>query len=76
MTEKVARMKTVDQCYSEIKKLDNCTAISSWFIRCLCKEGKVKHFMTGKKILVNYDDLLLYLNFGNSETANTTEEKK
>ena len=64
------RMKTVEQCHKEIKKLDPDTALSVWFIRCLCKENKVKHFMTGTKVLVNYDDLLNYLNFGFEETAN------
>lgn len=68
--EKIARMKTVEQSYNEIKKLDPETAISLWFIRCLCKENKVKHFMTGTKILVNYDDLLRYLNFNHEEITN------
>ena len=68
--EKIARMKTVEQCHKEIKKLDPDTALSVWFIRCLCKENKVKHFMTGTKVLVNYDDLLNYRNFGFEETAN------
>lgn len=71
--ESIARMKTVEQCLKEIKKLDPDTAITEWFIRCLCKDNKVKHFMTGKKILVNYDDLLKYLNFG-FEKENITEE--
>lgn len=62
--ETIARMKTVEQCFTEIKKLDPDTAISQWFIRCLCKENKVKHFLTGNKILVNYDNLLCYLNNG------------
>ena len=69
--EQIARMKTVEQCFAEIKKLDENTAITSWFIRCLCKENKVKHFMTGTKILVNYDDLLSYLNF---EKENENEQ--
>lgn len=59
----MTRVKTVEQSFAEIKKLDPDTAITSWFIRCLCKENKVKHFMSGTKILVNYDDLLVYLNF-------------
>ena len=60
----IARMKTVEQCFKEIKILDPETAVSSWFIRNLCKENKVKHFMTGTKILVNYDNLFDYLNNG------------
>ena len=62
MDYKISKMKTVKQCFEEIKKLDQETAITQWFIRCLCKENKVKHFMTGTKILVNFDDLINYLN--------------
>lgn len=62
----IAKMKTIDQCFKEIKNLDPDTAITSWFIRCLCKENKVKHFMSGTKILVNYDDLICYLNNGDN----------
>lgn len=62
MDYKISKMKTVKQCFEEIKKLDPQTAITQWFIRCLCKENKVKHFMTGTKILVNFDDLINYLN--------------
>ena len=71
--EKVARMKTIEQSYNEIKKLDPDSAISLWFIRCLCKENKVKHFMTGTKVLVNYDDLLRYLNFEFEVERNESE---
>lgn len=65
MDYKISKMKTVKQCFEEIKKLDTDTAITQWFIRCLCKDNKVKHFMTGTKILVNFDDLINYLNNGN-----------
>ena len=65
MNYTVSRMKTIKQSFEEIKKLDPDTAISQWFIRSLCKQEKVKHFMTGTKILVNFDDLINYLNFIN-----------
>ena len=58
----IPQMKTVQQCFQSIKMLDSETAITEWFIRSLCKDNKVKHFMSGNKILVNYDDLLKYLN--------------
>ena len=60
--ENIPKMKTVQQCFRSIKLLDSESAITEWFIRSLCKENKVKHFMSGNKILVNYDDLLKYLN--------------
>ena len=59
--EKLKRIRTIQQCLEEIKKLDPTTAITEWFIRQLCKQGKVNHFMSGSKVLVNYDDLLRYL---------------
>ena len=61
----IPKMKTVQQCFQSIKMLDSETAITEWFIRSLCKDNKVKHFMSGNKILVNYDDLLKYLNNSN-----------
>lgn len=73
MTETIVRMKTVEQSAKAIKELDPETAITEWFIRCLCKENKVKHFMTGTKILVNYDDLLRYLNNGFHNTVSNDE---
>lgn len=57
------RMRTVRQCLAELRGADPETAVTEWFIRCLCKDNKVKHFMTGTKILVNLDDLIRYLNF-------------
>lgn len=60
--ENIPKMKTVQQCFRCIKQLDSESAITEWFIRSLCKDNKVKHFMSGNKILVNYDDLLKYLN--------------
>ena len=59
----IIKMRTIKECAIEIKELDPASAITEWFIRALCKENKVKHFMTGKKVLVNFDDLISYLNF-------------
>ena len=61
--DKIARMKTVGNCHAEIKALDPKSDISEFFIRGLCLSGLVKHFKSGTKIYVNYDDLLRYLNF-------------
>lgn len=61
MQEKKPRIRTIQQCLSEIKSLDEETAITDNFIRGLCKGGQVKHFKSGSKYLVNLDDLLRYL---------------
>ena len=60
--EIIPKMKTIQQSFQAIKKIDSETAITECFIRSLCKNNKVKHFMSGNKILVNYDDLIKYLN--------------
>ncbi len=63
MKNTIPTMLTVKNSFEKIKSISPETNISQWFIRCLCKENKVKHFMTGKKILVNFDDLISFLNF-------------
>ena len=69
MEVKPARMRTIKASMAEIKALDADTAVTEWFIRNLCKENKVKHYNTGKKILVNLDDLLKYLSFDTDDEA-------
>lgn len=70
MTEEkknVAIIRTVRQCISIIKKCDPNTAISEWYIRQLCKGGKIAAYSSGNKLLVNLDSLLAYLNRGLEE---------
>ena len=57
------RIRTIQQCLKEIKLLDHDTAVTENFLRLLCKEGKVKHFKSGNKYLVNFDNLLEFLNY-------------
>jgi len=56
------RMRTIEQCVSLIKEFDNETAITIWYIRTLVQDNKIAHTNTGKKILVNFDNLVGYLN--------------
>lgn len=65
----IARMRTINECAKELKILDSESAITEWFIRTLVKENKIKYFMAGKKVLVNYDDLLTFLNFEKCEAS-------
>lgn len=58
----IPRIRTVTECREEIVKLDSDSSISEWYIRQLCESNLVKHFKSGKKMLVNFDDLLRYLN--------------
>lgn len=54
------RMRTVSQCVQEIKNIDHESCITEWYIRTLCKENKIAYFQSGNKLLINFDNLLLY----------------
>ena len=58
----IPRFYCIRKCMEEIKKMDPNTSISCWLIRNLCKSGKIKHFGSGNKSLVNFDDLLCFFN--------------
>ena len=58
---KLARMRTLDECYAEIKKIDSNTAISKYLIRQLALSGKIPVVMCGRKRLINLDRLIDYL---------------
>ena len=55
------KIRTIQQCLSEIKLMDKDTAITENFIRTLCKNGEVKHFKSCSKYLVSLDNLLEFL---------------
>lgn len=55
------RMRTISDSVAALKELDSQTAVTANCIRSLCKDGKVHCVFTGKKILVDLDDLLVYL---------------
>lgn len=63
----VAKIRTIQQCIDTIKASDPDTAITEWYIRQLCKEGKIAAYSSGNKFLVNLDSLLAYLNRGLEE---------
>lgn len=48
---KLARMRTLDECFAEIKAMDENTAISKYYIRCLALSGKIPVVMCGRKDL-------------------------
>lgn len=57
----LARMRTLDECYNEIKAMDNNTAITKYYIRRLAISNKIPVVMVGRKRLINLDGLLEYL---------------
>lgn len=61
----IPRMRTLTETMAEIKTLDPKTAVTPNCVRTLCKSGKIRCVFTGKKLLVDLDDLFKY--FGSSE---------
>jgi len=45
-----------------IKKVDPDTAVTYHFLRRLCDTDAITVVKAGKKFLINYDELLAYLN--------------
>jgi len=59
----IPRIRTIKQCLEVIKKMDNQTAVTEFYIRTLCKENKIIYFPSGNKSLVNLDSLLGFLGY-------------
>ena len=55
------RMRTITETIAEIKAIDEQSAVTPNCIRNICKGGKVRCVFTGKKLLVDLDDLFKYL---------------
>ncbi len=58
----IPRMRTVPEASAELKALDEHTALTQCAIRRLVLDGKVKSVKAGRKHLINFDQLLDYLN--------------
>lgn len=54
----LAKMRTINESVSLIKAADPDSAITYNFIRKLVSENKIRYFMSGKKVILNFDDLL------------------
>lgn len=63
MADKLIRMRCVKDCVEYIKLLDKDTAITEWYIRTLCKNNIILNRVSGKKLYVNLDHLIAYINF-------------
>lgn len=61
------RMRTLDECYRELKQLDNNTSVSKYYIRRLALSGTIPCVMCGVKRLINFDALLNYLSRGDNQ---------
>ena len=54
-------MRTVSEAAQEIREIDAHTAITPYHIRRLCLDGVIPTVKAGKKILLNLDTLLEYM---------------
>ncbi len=70
----MCKIRTIQQCLTELKLLDSNTAVTENFIRSLCKTNKIKFFKSNSKYLVNYDDFLRYLGVNISDEINGSKQ--
>ncbi len=68
-----ARIRTIREVIALLKQADSQTAVTYHFIRKLCDSGCIKSIRAGKKILINYDELLAYLNLDIDEAWKSTK---
>ncbi len=61
-TTKLARMRTINEALALIRKQDPETAVTYNFIRKLLDGDKIRHFRSGSRYILNFDDLLNELN--------------
>lgn len=61
------RMRTLDECYRELKQLDPNTAVTKYYVRRLALSGAIPTVMCGRKRLINLDGLLEYLQSPHTE---------
>ena len=58
----IVRMRTIEGCITEFKKIYPDTEVKKNFVRNLVLNKKVASTRAGTKYLVNFDSLLEYLN--------------
>ena len=58
----IRRMRTINEAYDEVVKMDKNTAVTKYFIRQLCKQNKVRNFVNGTRVLLDLDDLVREIN--------------
>ena len=56
------RMRGIKDTVSYFKQEDPETKITEYFLRQLVKTNKISYIKSGKKLLINLDDLIDFLN--------------
>ena len=55
------RMRTIKEVVEELKQIDEKTAIREHYVRELVNTNKIPYVKAGRKILVNFDAFIEYL---------------
>lgn len=58
---KIPRMRTVHEAAKELRRIDENTAVTEYHIRQLALSGILPRVQAGRKMLINFDLLLEYL---------------
>lgn len=58
---KIPKMRTVPEAAKELKAIDKNTAVTEYHIRQLALSGVLPRVQAGRKMLINFDLLLEYL---------------
>lgn len=70
----IPRMRTCKEAAAELKQLDEHTALTEWRIRELALSGILPRVQAGKKLLINLDTLIEYLNDPTADKFKPTTE--
>ncbi len=65
--EKIPALKTINEA-------SQLVGLARYHLRQLVKQNRIKFILAGKKVLINMDSLVEYLN--NGETQTETEEQE
>ncbi len=57
----MTRMRLIKDAFLQIKQDDPGTALTLNALRCIVKRGEIPTIKSGRKTLINYDELLRYL---------------
>lgn len=57
-----AKMRSISEAYRQLRTDDPNTALTLCALRRLVATGEIPSLRVGRKILINYDSLLAYLN--------------
>jgi len=58
----MVKLRTAQEACDDIKSQDSQSALSVFLIKKLATQGKIRSIKTGKKLLIDYDSLIAFLN--------------